>query len=59
MPDEVYWLMVGDFNLLRRPEDRNGDGADANEMFLFIEVISKLSLIKLPLHGRHFTWTNK
>jgi len=35
MPDEVYWLMVGDFNLLRRPEDRNRDGADANEMFLF------------------------
>jgi len=28
-------------------------------MFLFNEAIDKLGLIELPLHGRHFTWTNK
>lgn len=59
MPDEVDWLIVGYFNLLRRPEDRNREGADVNEMFLFNEAISKLGLVELPLHGRHFTWTNK
>ena len=48
-----------DFNLFRRPEDRNRDGADVNEMFLFNEAISKLSLIELPLHGRQYTWINK
>ena len=59
MPPEKDWLIVGDFNLIRRPEDRNRDGADVNEMFLFNEAIDKLGLIELPLHGRLFTWTNK
>jgi len=26
---------------------------------LFNKAISKLGLVELPLHGRHFTWTNK
>lgn len=59
MPHEIDWLIVGDFNLIRKPEDRNKDGADVNEMFLFNEAISKLGLTKLPLHGSPFTWTNK
>lgn len=56
---EVDWLVVGDFNLLRRPEDRSREGADPAEMFLFNEVINKLSLVEIPLHGRQFTWSNK
>lgn len=59
MPPEIDWLIVGDFNLIRRTEDKNRDGADANEMFLFNEAISKLGVIELPLHGRQYTWTNK
>jgi len=59
MPDDVDWLVVADFNLIRRPEDRNKEGANPNEMFAFNEAISRLGLIELPLHGRHFTWTNK
>jgi hypothetical protein len=59
MPEEIDWLIVGDFNLMRRPEDKNREGDDVNEMFLFNEAINRLSLIELPLHGRHFTWTNK
>lgn len=59
MPAEVAWLVVGDFNLIRRPEDRNRDGADPNEMFMFNEAISKLGVIELPLLGRQYTWTNK
>lgn len=50
---------MGDFNLIRRPEDRNREGADPNEMFAFNEAINKLGLVELPLYGRHFTWTNK
>lgn len=57
MTAETDWLIVGDFNLLRKPEDK--EGVDPNEIFLFNEAISKLDLIELPLHGRHFTWTNK
>lgn len=59
MPPEVDWLIVGDFNLIRRAFDRNREGADATEMFLFNEAISKLDFIELPLHGRQYTWSNK
>lgn len=59
MDPEIDWLVVGDFNLIRRLEDRNRDGANPNEMFLFNEAISNLNWIELPLHGRQFTWTNK
>lgn len=57
--DDDNWLIVGDFNLLRKPEDRNKPGGDVNEMLLFNEAISSLGLIELPLYGRKYTWTNK
>jgi exonuclease III len=59
MPDEMDWLIVGDFNLLRKQEDRNRPGGNANEMFLFNEAISSLGVEEIPLHGRKYTWTNK
>jgi hypothetical protein len=59
MPEQIDWLVVGDFNLLRKPEDINREGAYLNEIFLFNEAISKLDLIEFPLHDRQFTWTNK
>lgn len=59
MPAETDWLIIGDFNLTRRPEDRNREGGDVAEMFLFNEAISHLGLVELPLIGRQYTWTNK
>ena len=59
MPENIDWLIVGDFNLLRKPEDRNREGGDINEMYLFNEAISALGIVELPLLGRYFTWTNK
>lgn len=59
MPPEMDWLIIGDFNLIRRPEDRNKEGTYLNEMFSFNEAIDKLGVIELPLHDRQFTWTNK
>lgn len=58
-PDDLDWLIVGDFDLMRRPENRNKEGADVQEMFLFNEAISNLGLVEIPLLGRQFTWTNK
>jgi hypothetical protein len=55
MPPDEDWLVVGDFILIRKPEDKNKKGADVNEMFLFNEAINKLSLTELPLHGRQYT----
>ena len=59
MPDTVNWLIVGDFNLYRNPDDRNKPGGDHLEMYLFNEDISALGLVELPLKGRRFTWSNK
>jgi hypothetical protein len=42
MNDEVKWLIVGDFNLIRSPQNRNKPGGNIKEMFAFNEAISKL-----------------
>jgi hypothetical protein len=59
MPEETDWLIVGDFNLIRYPKNRNKPGGDLNNMLLFNEVISSQGWVYLPLHGRKFTWSNK
>lgn len=59
IPNDENWLLVGDFNIIRKPEDGNKPGGDVNEMLLFNEAISALGLVELPLYGRRFTWTNK
>lgn len=45
MPDTMDWLIVGDFNLLRGPEDRNKPGGHINEMVMFNDAISALGLV--------------
>ena len=55
MPEDLDWLLLGDFNLIRRPEDRNKPGGNLTEMFLFNASISKLGLIEIPLQEREFT----
>ena len=32
VPDDIHWLIVGDFNLIGKPEDRNKPGADIQEV---------------------------
>ena len=59
MPDEIDWLVLGDFNLMRKPEDKNREGGDLNEMFMFNNAISMLGLNEIVLQGRKFTWSNK
>ena len=59
MPDDVDCLIIGDFNLLRKPEDRNRPSGNAGEMLLFNEANSSLGIEEIRLHGRWFTWTNK
>jgi endonuclease/exonuclease/phosphatase family metal-dependent hydrolase len=59
MPSEKRWLIVGDFNLMRRPENRNSARGDINLMLSFNEAISQLDLLEIPLHGLSFTWSNK
>jgi hypothetical protein len=58
MPDTIDWMILGDFNLIRREENRNMLGGNVNEMLPFIEAISLLGLHEIPLQGRKFTWSN-
>jgi hypothetical protein len=57
MSEETDWLVVGDFNLLRKPEDRNRQGGNINEMLEFNAAISNKRLEELQLHGTKYTWT--
>jgi exonuclease III len=59
MMDDSKWLIVGDFNLIRSPANRNKPGGNLSEMFAFNKAISKLSLVEIPLKGCRYTWTNK
>lgn len=57
-PEEIDWLIVGDFNLMRKQEDRNKEGVIFAEMFMFNDAISALGLIEIVLQGRKYTWSN-
>jgi hypothetical protein len=59
MPSDRLWLIVGDFNLTRRPENRNIARGDLSLMLKFNEAISQLDLMEIPLHGMSFTWSNR
>ena len=52
------WMILGDFNLIRSPENRNRAGGDANNMLLFNSIIQNLDLEEIPLKGRAYTWSN-
>jgi exonuclease III len=52
------WVLGGDFNLIRSPENQNKPRGDTNEMNLFNEVISNLDLVEIPFNGRNFSWSN-
>jgi exonuclease III len=37
MPEDREWIVLGDFNLIRKPEDRNRGDGNMAEMFMFNE----------------------
>jgi hypothetical protein len=59
MSDDIDWLVVGDFNLIRKPSHQNRPGGNIQEMLKFNEALSNLRLEELPLQGQWYTWTNK
>ena len=53
------WLLIGDFDLTRSPNDKNSMTFNANLASRFNQAVDTLQLVKLPLLDRMFTWTNK
>lgn len=52
-------LLIGDFNLIRDPSEKNNDNFHAPLAAQFNDAIDRLSLLELPLLDRLYTWSNK
>ena len=52
-------LVGGDFNIIRRQEEKNNNNFDARWPTIFNAIIESLSLKDLNLSGRQFTWTSR
>jgi hypothetical protein len=58
--NETLPLMVGgDFNIIRRKEEKNNDNFYARWPFIFNAIIESLDLREIALSGRQFTWANR
>jgi hypothetical protein len=52
---DTDWLIIGDFNFIRRHSDRNKPWGNNNDMLSFNAAISNLRLEELKLYGNHYT----
>lgn len=51
------WILMGDFNLIRSPENRSRPGGNVNEMMLFNDLIHHLDLVDIAFEGRAYSWS--
>jgi hypothetical protein len=58
IPDDEDWLMLGDFNFIRSPTNRNKAGGNVNDMLTFNAFIREQHLIEISIKGRKYTWSN-
>lgn len=58
IPQDEDWLLVGDFNYIRSPDNRNKPGGNFNDTITFNDFIRTQCLIELPIKGRSYTWSN-
>jgi endonuclease/exonuclease/phosphatase family metal-dependent hydrolase len=52
-------LLGGDFNILRRKEEKNNDNFNARLSFLFNTIIESLDLREIKISGRLYTWASR
>ena len=51
-------VIGGDFNIIRRPDEKNNDNYNDRWPFLFNAVIDSLNLREIEMSRRKFTWAN-
>lgn len=49
------WILMGDFNLIRGPENRSRPGGSTNDMLLFNDMIHHLDLVDIAFEGKEFS----
>jgi exonuclease III len=52
-------LIGGDFNILRKKDEKNNDNFNARWPFVFNAIIESLNLREIALSGRQFTWASR
>jgi hypothetical protein len=58
--NEMLPLLVGgDFNIIRRKEEKNNENFHARWPFIFNAIVESLDLREIALFGRKFTWANR
>jgi hypothetical protein len=55
----LYRFWWGDFNIIKRKEEKNNDNFNSRWPFIFNDIIESLDLRSLALSGRQFTWENR
>jgi hypothetical protein len=56
--ENLLLLIGGDFNILRRPSEKNNDRYDERWSFLFNAIIDGLHLREIKMSGRKYIWAN-
>ena len=57
--EQKPFLVGGDFNIIRRQEEKNNDNFNARWPFIFNAIIESLALREIELSGRQYTWANR
>ena len=52
------WCIMGDFNVVRFPNERLGCNRFSSSMMDFFDFIEQSHLLDLPLNGGTYTWSN-
>ncbi|XP_024310192.1 uncharacterized protein LOC112268600 [Brachypodium distachyon] len=52
-------VVGGDFNIIRRQEEKNNDNFNARWPFIFNAIIESLDLREIVLSGRQYTWASR
>jgi len=59
LSSDIPMILGGDFNLVRRVEEKSSRNVDTHLMEAFNDMINFTSLRELHRSGSRFTWTNK
>jgi hypothetical protein len=51
--------VAGDFNILRKPEEKSNNNFNPRWPFIFNAIIESLNLREIALSDRHFTWASR
>lgn len=53
------WMVLGDFNLIKKAKEKNDRNINLQMMGRFNSAVDDLELTEYPLLGRRFTWSNE